>query len=106
MYLEVFGPLDWLRRCVYIGLFVNWSFYIANLIPSIYYQAPDPGQSWQKSLQNPRYLEVFKLSIPIAVGSLILDFYIFVLPLIAVMKLRLSQNKKIGVIAVFATGFM
>ena len=106
MYLQIFSPFRWLRICVYIGLFVTWGFYIAVLIPSIYYMAPNPGQSWQEGFTNPRYLKSLNLNMPIAIGSLILDVYIFLLPLVAVPKLRLSPRKKVGVAAVFATGFM
>ncbi len=106
MYLQIFGPLPWLRICVYIGLFLNWGFYTAVIVASIYYQAPNPGQTWQEGFLNDRYTKSFNMTIPIASGSLFLDTYIFVLPLIAVSKLRLSTKKKIGVMAVFATGLM
>lgn len=106
MYLDMFGPLPWLRICVYAGLFLNWGFYTAVTIVSLYYQAPNPGQTWQEGYMNARYADSLNLPIPIAGGSLLLDVYIFVLPLIAVMKLRLSTRKKLGVMAVFATGLM
>ncbi|GJN70186.1 hypothetical protein PLICBS_004239 [Purpureocillium lilacinum] len=106
MYLQIFGPLPWLRICVYIGLFLNWGFYTAVIVASIYYQAPNPGQTWQEGFLNDRYTKSFNMTIPIASGSLFLDTYIFVLPLIAVSKLRLSTKKKIGVMAVFATGLI
>lgn len=102
----MFSPFRWLRWGCYFGLFVNWGFYIAITIASIYYQAPNPGQTWQEGLMNDRYTDVFGLSIPTAAGSLILDVYIFVLPLVAVSKLQLTASKKLGVIAVFTTGLM
>ncbi|KAK9423448.1 hypothetical protein SUNI508_14028 [Seiridium unicorne] len=106
MYLHIFRPLVWLRRCVYLGLFVNWGFYTAVVIASIYYQAPNPGQTWQEGFMNARYNQSFNMTIPIASGSLVLDTYIFVLPLFAIQSLRLSSRKKLGVMAVFATGSM
>lgn len=106
MYLQMFSPFRWLRWGCYLGLFVNWGFYIAITIPAIYYQAPNPGQTWQEGLMNDRYTDVFGLSIPAASGSLILDVYIFILPLVAVSKLQLTPSKKLGVIAVFTTGLM
>jgi hypothetical protein len=106
MYLQIFGPLPWLRKSVYFGLLVNWGFYIAVIIASIYYQAPDPGQTWQQGFMNSRYTKSFDMTMPIASGSLVLDTYIFILPLIAVMNLQLTFKKKLGVIAVFTTGLM
>ncbi|KAK8047543.1 hypothetical protein PG996_015607 [Apiospora saccharicola] len=104
MYLQIFGRLTWLRLSVYIGLFVNWGFYIGVIVASFYYQVPNPGQTWQEGFTNPRYTDSFNMTIPIASGSLVLDFYIFLLPLIAVRNLQLSPQKKLGVAAVFATG--
>lgn len=105
MYLQIFGPLIWLRICVYIGLFVNWGFYLAVCIASFYFMVPNPGQTWQEGFRNERYGNAINMTIPIATGSLTLDLYIFLLPLIAVSKLQLSQRKRLGVMAVFATGF-
>ncbi|TGJ78224.1 hypothetical protein E0Z10_g10540 [Xylaria hypoxylon] len=88
MYLQIFGRLSWLRVCVFV------------------YQVPNPGQTWQEGFTNKRYNESFKWTIPIASGSLILDTYIFVLPIIAILNLQLKVEKKLGVMAVFATGLL
>jgi hypothetical protein len=106
MYLQIFSPMKWLRISVYIGLVVNWGFYVAVIAASIYYQAPNPGQTWQEGFRNERYQRSFNMTIPIASGSLILDTYIFILPLIAIQSLQLTLRKKIGVFVVFATGLM
>ncbi|KAJ3571854.1 hypothetical protein NPX13_g5237 [Xylaria arbuscula] len=106
MYLQIFGPLPWLRVCVYIGLTVNWLFYTIVVIASFAYQVPNAGQTWQEGFLNPRYNDAFRWTIPIASGSLILDTYIFILPVIAIFNLQLQVKKKLGVIAVFATGLL
>ncbi|CAJ2500629.1 Uu.00g034820.m01.CDS01 [Anthostomella pinea] len=106
MYLQLFSPWAWLRRSAFVGMFLNWGFYTSVIIASIYYQAPNPGQTWQEGFTNERYNKSFYMTLPIASGSLILNTYIFVLPLIAVWNLRLSPRKKIGVMAVFATGLI
>ncbi|KAJ4386899.1 hypothetical protein N0V93_009798 [Gnomoniopsis smithogilvyi] len=67
---------------------------------------PDAGQTWQQGFMNERYTKSLNMTIPIAAGSLFLDVYIFIIPLIAVMQLQLSHKKKMGVVAVFATGFV
>lgn len=43
---------------------------------------------------------------PIASGNLLLDVYILAIPLIVTSKLHLEKNKKLGLIAVFGTGFL
>ncbi|KAI0410417.1 hypothetical protein F5X98DRAFT_386111 [Xylaria grammica] len=106
MYLQIFGPLPWLRVSVYIGLAVNWLFYTIVVIASFVYQVPNPGQTWQEGFMNSRYTDSFHWTIPIASGSLILDTYIFILPVVAIFNLQLQIKKKLGVIAVFATGLL
>ncbi|KAH7136042.1 hypothetical protein B0J11DRAFT_177504 [Dendryphion nanum] len=106
MYLQFFGPLKWVKWSCYIGLFITWAFYIAIFIASVYFQAPGYGQTWQEGYQNPRYLLIRQMTMPIAAGNLILDLYILVIPIIVSWKLQLTKNKKLGLIAVFGTGFI
>ncbi|KAI0186878.1 hypothetical protein EV127DRAFT_410828 [Xylaria flabelliformis] len=106
MYLQLFGPLRWLRTGVYVGMIVNWLFYTIVVIASFIYQVPNPGQTWQEGFMNKRYQQSFNWTIPIASGSLILDTYILILPIIAILNLQLKITKKLGAIAVFATGLL
>ncbi|KAH9983503.1 hypothetical protein F4779DRAFT_640417 [Xylariaceae sp. FL0662B] len=94
MCLQIFRPLTWLRICVIVGF------------TSFIYQVPNPGQTWHEGFMNERYNHSFRWTIPIASGSLLLDTYIFILPLIAISTLKLTFKKKIGIMAVFATGLI
>jgi hypothetical protein len=104
MYLQLFGALQWVRYCCYFGLFACNAFYIGIFIPSVYYQAPGIGQTWQESVMNKRYLKIREVTGP--PGNLALDVYIFIIPLVVVWNLHLSRSKKWGLVAVFGTGFM
>jgi hypothetical protein len=104
MYLQLFKPLKWLRWACYIGLFVNWAFYISKAICAIYFMVPNPGQSWAEALSNPRHIHAMDMSIPIASGSLILDVYIFIIPMIVLSGLQLTRRRKFQLAAVFGTG--
>ncbi len=106
MYLNLFKPIDWLRIGCYIGLIVNWGFYMAVIAATLYYSAPGPGQTWLEGFHNPRYSKAFNMTIPIASGSLILDCYILVLPVGVVWNLRLDLKRRLGVLAIFATGLL
>lgn len=46
------------------------------------------------------------MTMPIASGSLILDLYILVLPISVVWNLHVNLRRRIGVLAIFATGLM
>ncbi|KAF2731139.1 hypothetical protein EJ04DRAFT_584180 [Polyplosphaeria fusca] len=105
MYLQLFRPLTWLRRCVYFGLAVVWVWYVAMCIAQISITAPPRGHGWVESFATPRYLQTFKICVPTAYFGLASDLYIMVLPLVAISHLRLSRLKRIGVAAMFTTGF-
>lgn len=104
LYLNLFRLIRWQRYAIYLGLFVNWTFYTIAFIATMYFTAPSPGESWQASFSSPRYAMTFDWTIPIASGSLVLDVYILILPMISVWTLQMNPRKKLGVLAVFATG--
>jgi hypothetical protein len=106
MYLEIFKPLKWQRYAIYFGLIINWLFYLAVIGATLYFTAPAPGQTWQQSFGTPRYKRAVTMTHPIAIGSLILDLYILLLPIFSVWGLQMKTKKKIGVLAVFATGIV
>jgi hypothetical protein len=105
MYLHIFRPLALQRLAIYLGLVVNWTFYTIILIVTLYFTSPAPGQSWAESFLSPRYARIDAWMMPIAAGSLVLDVYILLLPIASVWRLQMSTRKKLGVLAVFATGF-
>jgi hypothetical protein len=104
MYLQLFRPLTWLRRCAYVGLVVVWVFYVAMGAAQLAITVPPSGQGWVESFASPGYLRTYKLCVPTASFSLASDVYILALPMLAVSHLRLSMGKKIGVTAMFSTG--
>jgi hypothetical protein len=106
MYLQLFRPLNWMRRCVYVGLALVWMWYMSTSIAQMVITSPPPGQGWVESFAGPRYLNTFKLCVPTASFSLASDVYILILPMIAISHLRLNMAKKFGVAAMFSTGLM
>ncbi|KAF2867712.1 hypothetical protein BDV95DRAFT_444041, partial [Massariosphaeria phaeospora] len=106
MYLQLFRPLKWLRYSCYVGLALNWAFYVSISITQMVITAPAPGQPWAESFATPSYLRTFKLCVPTASFSLVSDVYIMALPMIAISHLQLSTAKKFGVGAMFGTGFI
>ncbi len=106
MYIQIFRPMKWLRYASCVGAAVNVLFYISILAATLAFTAPAPGQTLEQSVQSPRQVRVLSLSIPVACMSLVLDFYILLLPIAGVAKLQLPTQKKAWVMAVFLTGFM
>ncbi|RAK98109.1 uncharacterized protein BO80DRAFT_314497, partial [Aspergillus ibericus CBS 121593] len=106
IYLDMFRRIRWQRYAIYFGLFVNWGFYVAVLIAMLYYISPAPGQSWRDSFVSTRFNHCLQTSIPIAVWSLVLDLYILLLPMVPIWNLQMKLTKRLGVMAVLATGLI
>ena len=103
-YLKLFRPNIWLRYAIYFGAFVNCAFYFAVVVFTLCFTAPAPGQTFADAFLSPRYGRMFNTTIPIASGSLVLDLYIFCLPVAGVWNLQLSTRRKLGILAIFLTG--
>lgn len=104
LYLQLFYPITWLRHAIYLGASVNVLFYFSIVVATLYYTTPAPGQSWQEVFGSSREAGALRLTLYIASGSLILDIYIFLLPIFGIWNLQLSRSRKFGVGIVFATG--
>ena len=104
MYLEIFNPMRWMRISSWAGVAVTSAFYLAVLIANLIFSTPRSGQSWAEAAFNEQ--GTLALSIPQAVIGLTIDLYILILPIIAVSKLHLPTQRKIGVIAIFMSGLL
>jgi hypothetical protein len=106
MYLQLFKPLRWIRWSCYLGLSLNWSFYMGVVAATIYFTAPHVGETWVEASMHPRAKKALDMTIPIAGGSLFLDIYILIIPVIATSGLQLKKTRKWGVLVVFGTGIL
>ena len=91
-----------MRISAWLGLLVNTGFYLAVLVANMIFSTPRPGQSWQQAAVSEQ--GTLALSIPQAVGGLIIDLFILILPIVAVSKLQLPPRRKLGVILIFMSG--
>ena len=98
--------MTWLRYTSYAGATFTVLFYTALIIFTLILTAPAPNQSWQEASQRPGHDAVLRATVWIACVGLVLDIAILLLPIAGVSRLQLSRQRKIGVIAVFMTGFM
>jgi hypothetical protein len=106
MYLQLFKPLEWIPWTCHIGLFLNWGFYSGVIAATLYFSAPHVGETWLEASMTPRAKKALDMTIPIASGSLFLDIYILIIPIIAIWGLQLETMKKLRVCVVFGTGIM
>lgn len=96
------GSIYW---AIHVLIWGNLAFYISTWITIIFQCIP------QEKIWNPEYkgghctnYEVSALVTGIV--NVISDFLILLLPLVAIWRLRMAPKRKIGVLAVFATGLL
>ena len=103
-YYLLFRPLRWVRISVWIGAIISAVFYIAVSVTAFVLTSPWPGESFIDDILSWHYLEFAQFSIPTGVIGTLVDWYLLVLPIPAVLNLQISTTRKLGVLVVFMTG--
>lgn len=104
MYLNIFGPLRWLRICAYTSAAVTTVFYISVAVTMFVFATPRHGDTWSEHLFSKEELRSAHLPVPISSFGVVVDLVILLLPIIAVMQLQLPTRRKVGLICIFMTG--
>ena len=105
-YLEVFGIYRWIRVGSYLGLVLTTLFYFGTLIAMLYLTTPRPGETWltHQLSQLGRDEELY--STPQACVGLAIDVGILMMPILAVMNVKMRAWRKVGVMLILMTGLM
>lgn len=103
-YYLVFQPLRWVRISVWIGATVSVVFYVTVSITAFVLNSPWPGESFLEGILSWHYFKFADFSVPTGVIGILVDWYLLVLPIPAVLTLQMSMAKKLGVLVVFMTG--
>ncbi|KAM7188564.1 hypothetical protein V8F33_010529 [Rhypophila sp. PSN 637] len=108
MYRDIFSISRTTHIAIWIGLVLNFLIYIPSIPIAVYYETPRAGQSWEELIYTVPNLEPILVPYGIATGAaaLLMDVYIFILPLPVVLRLNLSRTKKIQALAIFATALL
>lgn len=105
LYLRLFGRNRPFRYLVYFGLVANFAVYLSSVPLIAYFCSPPPGQSWA----NENVFVKCKRLTPYAIAqgscNAALDIFTLVLPIHPIWGLQLPIKKRIGVLAIFTTGF-
>ncbi|KAI1850163.1 hypothetical protein JX266_004542 [Neoarthrinium moseri] len=106
LYKQLFGIQKRMRIAANIGLLLTLLLYLPNIPLSAIYHAPRVGATWESMLtssggHNMTIFGIFQSSL-----SVLLDLYIFVLPLPIIIKLQISRGRRLQLIGVFTTALM
>ncbi|KAK8901035.1 hypothetical protein QC760_010491 [Botrytis cinerea] len=105
-YMEIFRSMKWMKMACLIGLTFTVVWYFSITIAQLCLAVPLGGEGWVKHLFTQRMIQQNLLSVPTAVVGLAIDCYLFILPIIALNKLKMTRRKKLGAGLIFATGFL
>lgn len=103
-YYQLFYPLRWIRISIWIGAIISTIFYVTVAITAFILESPWPGETFLEGLLSQHYIKYAQFAIPLGVIGMLVDWYLFILPIPAVWNLKMSTSKKLGVISIFMTG--
>ncbi|KAF2966392.1 hypothetical protein GQX73_g7171 [Xylaria multiplex] len=104
-YLQIFSVNEVIRIGSKIGLVAAFLGYFPASFALIYYDAPHIGQTWEDVITSGYPEKGIPGGIAIGVASVIVDIYIFILPLPTIFSLNIARSKKIQLICLFTTAF-
>lgn len=104
LYYRIFSPSKAFRYKIYGGLIFAAISQLAIIPIDSIYCAPPAGTSW--AIFNPNCYKSYGYGIAQGLSNLLLDLFIFYLPIPVIWHLQMPLKKRIGVIAIFMTGAM
>jgi len=106
MYFDIFRVQTGLRIGIIVGLVFSLAVAIVSAVLVIVYVTPHGSATWMDLVTN-NQTQGFAIWAPTH-GSLmvLVDVYIFLLPLPTILKLKMTLKKKIQVTAVFLTALL
>lgn len=106
LYLRLFGRNVVFRSAVYFGVVAAFAVYLSAIPLLAYFCTPQPGGSWNALAVFAKCKELVVYAVIQGSCNIALDLYIFMLPLPTIIGLHLTLKKKLGVLAIFGTGFL
>ncbi|MCJ1295864.1 hypothetical protein MMC34_007428 [Xylographa carneopallida] len=106
LYLRLFGRNKVFRYAVYIGLAADFCVYLSAIPLLSYFCTPPIGQSWGSLDVFTKCKELVVYAVVQGSCNISLDLYIFLLPWPTIFGLHLPMKRKLGILAIFATGFL
>ncbi|KAI1312960.1 hypothetical protein F5Y03DRAFT_205098 [Xylaria venustula] len=103
--LQIFTVDKKMRIAIYSGLVFTVLVYWVNFILVPIFNAPHPGETWEDLIYDPRYRKLTTVGVEQGSLAILLDLYIFVLPMPLLMSLNMKATKRWQLIGIFGTAF-
>ena len=103
-YYLLFRPLRWMRLSIWLGVSIAAVFYVAVTITAFVMSSSWPGESFLDLITSWHYDRFSRFSVAIGVVGVLVDWYLLILPIPAVLSLQTSTMEKLGLLIIFMTG--
>lgn len=95
-----------MKLMIWAGIAATFVAYFPGIPIEAYYQTPSQGQTWQTLMLSGKPNKAIYWGLVQSVLGIVLDFYLFILPLPTVLRLHMSIKRRIQLVLVFSTAFM
>lgn len=106
LYRQIFTIQKPLKIAIWVGLIFTFLLYWAGVPLESYFSAPHVGETWEDLLTNGRPGQLIYWGIVQGTCSVVLDIYIFLLPLPMLAQLQMAHWRRLQLLAVFSTAMM
>ncbi|KAK4220535.1 hypothetical protein QBC38DRAFT_378779 [Podospora fimiseda] len=108
LFKSIFTVDKSLNIAIWAGQVWNFLTYFPSVPVEAYFNAPHPGtdERWETLMASGKPEKAIVAGVVQSVMAIVLDLYIFFLPMPSIMKLKMSSRKRNQVIAVFSTALM
>lgn len=103
LYYRIFSPSSSFRWKIYVALAIAFGSSMA-MVPVGAVLCSPPNGDW--TVHNPNCSKSFYYALVQGTIGLMVNLYAFYLPIPMVLKLQIPSRRKVGVLAIFATGLM
>lgn len=90
--------------CVWTGATISTLFYVAVTVTAFALESPWPRETFLEDILSEHYAKFQKFSVPTGVIGTLVDWYLLILPIPAVLGLQISMARKVGILIIFMTG--
>jgi hypothetical protein len=94
------------KNLIWIGIAVSFATYFTGIPVGAYFDAPSPGESWYAVMLSGKPNRAIYWGVVQSALGIVIDLFIFILPLPILYQLKMSRKKRISVAAVFSTAFL
>jgi hypothetical protein len=104
-YLHIFFVHETMQYLIYGGIAFTFCIYFPSIPLTAWFCAPHVGHAWSAAA-GAKCPDILPWVVAQAVLTVVLDAFIFLLPMPILFKLNLTNRRKLGVLSVFATAIL